>query len=186
MALFVQVFVVSLSGFALAAAVRRWGRSGRVAVVVILVAAILEVTIRPLPLYEFPRDQMEQQWIPWLADRPHGAVAMVPFAASHEPWAYQPVVVGMIQALDFDKPLINGYSGFLPSRYWSLRNLMLHFPDDRSLDRLRAAGTAYLVVDARWLDRDRHAVIVDDGSIPVYQDLDKVIYAFRAAPGPGP
>jgi len=178
MALFVQIFAVSLAGFPLAALARRWGRSGRVMVVLIVAIAVLEVVALPVPLYAFPHEQMEQPWIPWLAAQPHGAVAMVPFAARHEPWAYQEIVIGMLQGLDHGKPLANGYSGFLPHRYWSLRNVMLHFPDDRSTAELRAAGVAYLVVDTGWLTPSRHAAIVGDGSDILYQDLMKVIYRF--------
>jgi hypothetical protein len=178
-ALFVQIFAVSLAGFPLAALARRWGRSGGMTVVLIVAVAVIEIVALPVPLYEFPHEQMEQPWIPWLAAQPHGAVAMVPFAARHEPWAYQGIVIGMLQGLEHGKPLVNGYSGFLPHRYWNLRNLMLHFPDDRSLDELRAAGVAYLVIDTGWLTPSRHAAIVGDGSRVVYQGLNKVIYRFQ-------
>jgi len=178
-ALFVHIFLVSLAGFPLASTTRRWRRGGPALASLIVTAAILEVVIRPQPLYELPLDRLEQPWISWLASQPTGAVAMVPFASSHLPWAYEETVIGMLQGLEHGRPLVNGFSGFLPERYWNLRNFMLHFPDDRSVAGLEAAGVRYLVVDSRWLSPARRAAIIDEGSEVAYRDVDKVIFRFK-------
>jgi hypothetical protein len=80
------------------------------------------------------------------------------------------------------KPLVNGYSGFLPARYERYADVLVNFPDQwsgnllRSLrvshvvvhfdayDQERRAGLAAACADAPWLTR-----VVTDGTISIYR-----------------
>ena len=42
--------------------------------------------------------------------------------------------------------MVNGYSAFVPPRYVSLLDMMLTFPDARSIEALRARGVTHLVI----------------------------------------
>jgi hypothetical protein len=76
------------------------------------------------------------------------------------------------------KPMINGYSGFIPLSYRERMQTLLGFPDDRSFDTLRAAGVTHLIVhiatitEPERLDRDpRLQVIATGRGIKVYRLL---------------
>jgi len=56
--------------------------------------------------------------------------------------------------------LINGYSGFFPPPYRRLLDTMKTFPDDASIEALRARGAAYLVVHGERLYGDRYETLV--------------------------
>jgi hypothetical protein len=56
--------------------------------------------------------------------------------------------------------LINGYSGFFPPPYIRLLDMMLRFPDDSSIEALRARGAAYLVVHGERLYGDRYETLI--------------------------
>jgi hypothetical protein len=44
------------------------------------------------------------------------------------------------------KPIINGYSGFIPESYRERMEPLMGFPDDRSLETLRAAKVTHVIV----------------------------------------
>jgi hypothetical protein len=56
--------------------------------------------------------------------------------------------------------LINGYSGFFPPPYIRLLDAMRTFPDDRSIEALRARGASYLVVHGERLYGDRYETLI--------------------------
>jgi hypothetical protein len=56
--------------------------------------------------------------------------------------------------------LINGYSGFFPPPYIRLLDMMQRFPDDTSIEALRARGAAYLVVHGERLYGDRYQTLI--------------------------
>jgi hypothetical protein len=176
MAVVVQAFGLCLAPFTLACLWRHRVRAMRWLAVGVVLVAILEVAHAPIALYPYPAAALEESWVEWLAGQPQGPVAMVPFAASPDARAYEPIAIAMLQGLEHGKPLVNGYSGFLPGRYWSLRNLMLRFPDSQSMAALLATGASYLVVDRSWLSEGRHAALERAGLEPLYADLVKVIY----------
>jgi hypothetical protein len=56
--------------------------------------------------------------------------------------------------------LINGYSGFFPPPYLRLLDVMKTFPDDTSIEALRARGAAYLVIHGERLYGDRYETLI--------------------------
>jgi hypothetical protein len=171
MGVFVQIFLIGLAGFGLSRLWRwrKWLALGCVAL------SVIEVSALPTRLYEFPQAQMQQAWIDWLKTQPDGVTAIVPFPASGRTSAYQPTAIAMLQALEFDKPLANGYSGFFPRPYERLRRAMQSFPNERSLALLREAGVTYLVVsqdglsDDRWGQLRGYRMLFIDAAVSIYR-----------------
>jgi hypothetical protein len=75
------------------------------------------------------------------------------------------------------KPLLNGYSGFMPLSYLRHWEAFRDFPDPAVLDRLRTAGVTHIVVhvnevpDALDMLRDRQDVslLAGDGRLRIYR-----------------
>ncbi len=176
MAVMVQVFALCLAPFAITWLWQRRVAAVRWLGVAAVTLSVLEVMHPPIAICPSPQARLEEAWVQWLHDQPAGAVAMVPFADSPQARAYEPIVTAMLQGLEHGKPLVNGYSGFLPHRYWALRNVMLHFPDTASMTALLATGPSYLVVDRSWLNGVRNRALEGAGLTPLYADLVKVVY----------
>jgi hypothetical protein len=183
MAGLVSVFLLGLaaigSGQILRIAARdaiRWG-----AVVLIGFASLLEVTALPARLWSAPALREEPGWVEWLAERPQGAVAMIPFAGGGKALDYEPTALAMVLALSHGKPLVNGYSGLCPQSYEELSTVVVReFPSARSLARLRQAGVTYLVIDREWLTARREGAL---GALGAERELERdgvVIYLLRA------
>ncbi len=77
---------------------------------------------------------------------------MLPLAEHGSSKHYQDTVVGMLQALNHGKPMVEGYSGFFPNRIRALRKRLKGFPDDFSIDYLKSLDVGYVVVSKDWLN----------------------------------
>jgi hypothetical protein len=64
----------------------------------------------------------------------------------------------MLQALVHRKPLVDGYSGFIPPTVKRLAVALDDLPTRRSRASLRELGVRYLVVEPEWL-RERAQVV---------------------------
>jgi hypothetical protein len=175
---FVQIFAVGLAGFGLATLWRWRGRIGHALAIGLVAASVLEILALPIRLYSFPHETLGQDWVQQLKNQPPGAVAVIPFPASSRPGDYQPTAIAMLQALEFDKPLANGYSGFFPPTYERLRRALQDFPGADSLNLLEEYGITYVVIDRARLSGRRLAQFPPH-STPyrfVYADEVVVIY----------
>jgi hypothetical protein len=57
-------------------------------------------------------------------------------------------------------PLVNGYSGFSPPDYAETVKRLEHFPDDRSIERLRRLNVRYIVVHETFYKPKDHAALL--------------------------
>jgi hypothetical protein len=57
-------------------------------------------------------------------------------------------------------PLVNGYSGYAPPDYEETRQLMRTFPDDDSLERLRALNVRRVVVHQSFYSAADYATLM--------------------------
>ena len=55
------------------------------------------------------------------------------------------------------RPLINGYSGYVPASFWERASRLERFPSDDTLAALRALGVRYVVVHPWAIDQPRRA-----------------------------
>ena len=136
-----QVALVLLAGFGLDA-LWRWRRAlGHVVAIGIVGLGLLEVAALPARMTPVP-DVADFDWVRWLDTHPGGGVALVPFPPTGDYVDDEPTTIGMLAGLEFHHPLLNGYSGFFPPGYDSLRRRMQDFPDQVSLRALRARAGA--------------------------------------------
>ena len=56
--------------------------------------------------------------------------------------------------------LVNGYSGFFPPSYQHLTKALETFPDDGSIQEMKAHGTRYLLVHGERLFGDRYDTVL--------------------------
>jgi hypothetical protein len=59
------------------------------------------------------------------------------------------------------QPLLNGYSGFTPPSYQALLDIMRHFPDDRSVDYLRAHRVRYAIIHSTFLPENSYLELIE-------------------------
>ncbi len=148
-----------------------------------LVAAVLLVELAPRPLPWIPIEP-ESRFPPvyrWLAGRGDlAAYVELPFGAA----PYTEAAVIYHDTLVW-RPLVNGYSGYLPPPYVALRVAgCFPLPEGRALDLLRGWGVSHVLLhtaalDRRWerrLVRQWEAagngiVLYDDGADRVYRLL---------------
>lgn len=58
------------------------------------------------------------------------------------------------------RPLINGYSGYYPRDYLLTAMRMKVFPEEGTIDRLRAHQVRYVIVHRAFYDQERHAALM--------------------------
>jgi hypothetical protein len=186
-AVVVQVCLVLLAGFGLDWLWRRRHRAGRVIAVAVTVLALLEgaqFPARTAPALEGHDDD----WVAWLAAKPAGPVAMVPLPAGPSARDYAATTEAMLLSLQHHHVLVNGYSGYFPAPYVTLRVAMRDFPDGRTVGALRRLGVRWIVVENRWLVGTRPDRMVDSGFdvVPAFRGERRSVYAMAiTSPGGG-
>lgn len=184
LALFIQIFLLSLSAFALDALVkarRLQGSPLQWSIATLIVGiAIVEVLAFPARLYPVPPTTFEAVWIAWFRSQPPGAAVYVPFVEGSRASNYEATTIAMIQALSHRHPLANGYSGFFPERHDTLKSQMQDFPSSDAITMLQTMGIRYVIVDREWeflTSLARWDMLQEQ-----YHDSEVVIYTLLATP----
>lgn len=131
-----------LAGLGVAATGRRWPRTALATGLLALVGVNAEAFRGPVPLVATPPISPIYER---LAALPDGVVAEMPF------W-WDPIDVAnnadyMIGSTRHWKPLLNGYSGFIPASYRQRADLLWYFPfREACYDELVRAGVRYVVL----------------------------------------
>ena len=117
---------------------------------------IVEYTNRPIPLMRMPTKPTVLQ--SWLADQHDIVIAELPFARADrlpgEDPRYQ-----FLSTFHWQK-MVNGYSAFVPPRYFGLMERMLRFPRPAALASLRARGVTHIVIHPEIYDREEPYAMV--------------------------
>jgi len=125
--------------------------------VTILVGGAAALEIRPAPqsLLSLPSLELNLGWIDWLKQNTESAdvIACVPFPHGYSVEDYQGTAYWMYWALFHRRPMVNGYSGFFPDKYLTLKDKMEKFPDEASVRDLWVLGTRYVVLHRHNIDR---------------------------------
>ena len=83
----------------------------------------------------------------------------------------------MIYSAAFWKPMLNGYSGFMPTKYIEHTQKLGGFPDETSIQYLRGLGVTHVLVDSRNMSREfmdrlprfqELSLWVTDGNLRIY------------------
>jgi hypothetical protein len=146
------VCIAVLAGFGLTELRRRLSPRGAGAVAAgALALAVLEPFRAPLYL---PRFEGIPPIYAQLRDVEGAVVVELPFP---HPWAVFHNAKYMLNSTAHWKPLVNGYSGFVPYSYREHYEQLSGFPDEKSLAALRALDVTHLFVHVDQLGVDRSA-----------------------------
>jgi hypothetical protein len=147
--------IAVLAAFGMQALLERRGLSRRwraIATGVVLALIAFEASNRAQPLQAgIPRQAPDVYRI--LRSAPPGAVMELPLPPFNSYPGFDPAYQSW--SLWHWKPLINGYSGYYPRDYLTTIIRMEVFPEDASINRLRAHGVRYIVVHRELYQPDR-------------------------------
>ena len=171
------VAVAILAGFGLATLRRRLReRRGlqRVTTIAFTVLIVLESAVAPI-LYE------PFSGIPPVYDanalESAGAVAELPFPPVDVISRNASYILGSTRTF---RPLVNGYSGFIPPSYYANHVRLAGFPDAQAMDALRSLGVTHVIVHLPGLTPDQASALPltsglqhleSDGGIAIYRVL---------------
>lgn len=135
------VAVAMLAGFGAVAIRRRVAPQAWPPLVAILVTmAAIETMAAPIGLSRF-------EGVPaiyaTLRDEPSAVVSELPLPHPRAAFANARF---MLNSTAHWKPMVNGYSGFVPASYWTHQEQIAGFPDARAIDALQALGVTHVFV----------------------------------------
>jgi hypothetical protein len=132
------------------ATLERWFRARRRAWQIAIAAmAFLELCPAPLredrpggvPLVRVPETPGEYRWLA----QQSGQFSVVELPLADGPWVWRNAPYVYWSTVHWH-PLLNGYSGFAPPGYASVRRILSRFPDPLSHDLLKRRRTRYVIV----------------------------------------
>jgi len=119
-------------------------------------ASVIEIWPRDQGFAAPPRTEDHRGWLDIVARiAPAGPAVYIPFPASLDFADHVAVTEQMLLARAHGRPLLNGYSGFFPARYYDLWRRCVAFPEASCLDGLETAGARVVLVSRRHLERGR-------------------------------
>jgi hypothetical protein len=123
---------------------------------VAMLLTIVEYTNHPLPMTPLQTKPTVLQ--SWLADQRDIVIAELPMPRADrlpgEDPRYQ-----FLSTFHWRK-MVNGYSAFVPPRYFGLMERMFRFPDSASIGALRARGVTHIVIHPEVWERGDPQVMV--------------------------
>ena len=186
LAAFMQVGMLALAAIGLDLLWNRWGRAGCGVAVALVVIALAEVLPPPQRFSPGRLEVYSRPWVELLRELPPGPVAFLPPSASGRAVHYEPVVVAMLQGLEFEKPLLNGFSGYFPDHHREFRR-RLRKPTAADIDYLQSRGTRYLLVDLDRASPALRGLLRRKGTLELQFETGEVrVYGFPgSSPGAG-
>lgn len=157
MGMIVSFSLAVLAGYGLARIANRI-QSSRMRALALGTCGLLmlaEYASKPLPLYQAPTHAPEvyADIVRDRGDAPTAVLFEFPTSALTDP-AY------LYYSTFHWQTLINGYSGFFPPSYTRLVHAIEDFPDERSMDAIKAHGVRYLVVHGEYLFGQRYETLI--------------------------
>lgn len=156
----------------------RWrGGYGRGLAIALVIVGLAEVMP---PRQRFGPDHaslFSHDWLTQMRDLPAGPVACLPPSMSGRSQHFEATVVLMLQALSFEKPLLNGYSGYFPASHREFRTRLRRL-DPAGIAYLEARGTRYIILNVKrappgmtsWLGGRRELrLLFETAEVQVYE-----------------
>jgi hypothetical protein len=141
--IFVILFVTVLAGYGYEALdSERRGIGRRILFAIIVITLLVEYRVEPLPLERYPNEP--PALYTWLAQQPKGIVAELPMPFLDH-WPGPDPRISYMSIFHW-RPLVNGYSGYLPTSYALRLDAVREFPDGSSVDYLRKERVRYLIL----------------------------------------
>ena len=129
----------------------------------VAMCVVVGVEYLMFPLALSPVPTTAPAYAAWLRDQPPAPVAVFPVPRHHDDWRR----FTLESRYEFEstfhwRPLINGYSGFLPLSFYENNILLLDFPSDKAMARLKELGVGYAVVHQRYyFGEDEYRRVID-------------------------
>lgn len=141
--IFVIFFLTVLAGYGYEALEsERRGIGRRILLAVVVITLLTEYRAGPMPLERYPNEP--PALYAWLAQQPKGIVAELPMPFLDH-WPGPDPRVSYMSIFHW-RPLVNGYSGYLPTSYALRLEAVREFPDGSSVEHLRKEGVGYLLL----------------------------------------
>ncbi|HEY7292671.1 MAG TPA: hypothetical protein VH583_22735 [Vicinamibacterales bacterium] len=142
---------------------------------VIAALMLLEYASKPLDLRQIPTEPPESyaDLVRDRGDSPTTAIFEFPASPFDDP-------TYMYFSTFHWQNLVNGYSGFFPPSYNRVLNAMRGFPDQASIDAIKAHGARYLLVHGERLFGGRYQQLIPQ----IEQRRDMILISRRPAVGP--
>jgi hypothetical protein len=129
-----------------------WRRPALLAV--LACASVIEIWPRDQGFAAPPRTENHRGWLDIVTRiAPPGPAVYIPFPGSLNFADHLAVTEQMLLARTHGRPLLNGYSGYFPARYYDLWRRCLAFPEAACLDGLETEGARVVLVSRRHLER---------------------------------
>ena len=123
---------------------------GAAVTAVAMLLTIIEYTNHPLPMTPLLTKPTVLQ--SWLADQRDIVIAELPMPRADRMPGEDPRYQ-FLSTFHWQK-MVNGYSAFVPPRYFGLMERMLRFPQPAALASLRARGVTHIVIHPEIYDRE--------------------------------
>jgi hypothetical protein len=114
-----------------------------------------------------------------LRAEPGALVAYFPFLTS--PGAVGGNARYMLDSTSNWRPMLNGYSGFIPGSFYEHARELREFPVPESLDYLRRLGVTHVVVDMERLSDPRLAILKQAQGLRLL-GMDCCLHLYRLEP----
>jgi hypothetical protein len=116
-----------------------------------------------------------------VAQLPHAVIAEFPF---YQPSDFYRNADYMLASTIHWKPLLNGYSGFMPDSYRRMAEAMRRFPDPPTTDLLRMAGVTHVIIHRNRFGAGRDLLLqrVDTGGEFQRVTGDEQVRLYRLLP----
>lgn len=181
--IFVQIFLLLLATLGIREIFRRRAPALAIALTLIGLAEVLPL---PRPLVRAPSAATQASWTAQLARLPHGVAVALPFPDSKRSSDYVRTVADMLDGLDHRKPLLNGYSGFLPEVHRDDYPTFASFPEGEWLAWCKQRGVRYVILDDRWLREEHPSFVVPPNLTRVAGDATRSVYELATFLKPAP
>jgi hypothetical protein len=137
-------------------------------------------------LYTPPAASETSHWARWLRDEtpPDTVIACLPFPSGGTVQDYEPEARWVYWQTVHRRRMVNGYSGFFPQDYWTLRDALQDFPSDGALDALADRGVTRCVLDGAALSQDQWDALgsFEDRLRQVHLDEERQIALYELLP----
>jgi hypothetical protein len=141
--IFVIFFVTVLAAYGYEALEsERRGMGRRILCAIVVITLLIEYRVDPLPLERYPN--APPPLYTWLARQPKGIVAELPMPFLDH-WPGPDPRISYMSIFHW-RPLVNGYSGYLPISYALRLDAVREFPDGSSVEYLRKERVRYLIL----------------------------------------
>ena len=132
----------------------------RRAFLVICLVVGAEYLMYPVPLVPVPTQASASS--AWLRDQPAAPVAVLPVPRHNVDWRRFIIESRYeFESIFHWRPLVNGYSGFLPPSFYVNNERLLGFPSDEAVAHLRQLGVGYVVVREKYYGRYDYRKVVE-------------------------